>query len=80
MTEWYTHYDAKEFSEVRNVQETLLLPDTTAKETERGSAAGNEGGAVPVEKPLAVKADSRRKPKTVAAQAKQKTGRVKKQA
>jgi integrase len=27
MTEWYTHYDAKEFSEVRIVQETLLLPD-----------------------------------------------------
>jgi hypothetical protein len=31
MTEWYTHYDAKEFSEVRNVQETLLLPDRTTK-------------------------------------------------
>jgi integrase len=31
MTEWYTHYDAKEFSEVRNVQETLLLPDRKTK-------------------------------------------------
>jgi hypothetical protein len=25
--EWYTHYDAKEFAEVRNVQEALLLPE-----------------------------------------------------
>jgi integrase len=31
MTEWYTHYDAKEFSEVRNVQETLLLPECETK-------------------------------------------------
>jgi integrase len=30
MTEWYTHYDAKEFIEVRNVQETLLLPEKSA--------------------------------------------------
>jgi integrase len=32
MTEWYTHYDAREFSEVRNVQETLLLPDAGMKD------------------------------------------------
>jgi hypothetical protein len=31
MTEWYTHYDAKKFSEVRNVQKTLLLPDRKTK-------------------------------------------------
>jgi integrase len=27
MTEWYTHFDAKEFAEVRGVQEALLLPE-----------------------------------------------------
>jgi integrase len=30
MTEWYTHFDAKEFAEVRGVQEALLLPENTA--------------------------------------------------
>jgi integrase len=57
MTEWYTHYDAKEFSEVRNVQETLLLPEagtkSGVKETKRG------GGAVPAKKPPAVKGGGR---------------------
>jgi integrase len=27
MTEWYTHFDAKEFAEVMGVQEALLLPE-----------------------------------------------------
>jgi integrase len=30
MTEWYTHFDAKEFSEVRGVQEALLLPEKSS--------------------------------------------------
>jgi site-specific recombinase XerC len=30
MTEWYTHFDSKDFAEVRGVQEALLLPETTA--------------------------------------------------
>jgi len=30
MTEWYTHFDAKEFAEVRGVQESLLLPEKPA--------------------------------------------------
>ena len=30
MTEWYTHFDAKEFAEVRGVQEALLLPENAA--------------------------------------------------
>jgi hypothetical protein len=30
MTEWYTHFDSKDFAEVRGVQESLLLPETTA--------------------------------------------------
>ncbi|MDR2784837.1 MAG: site-specific integrase [Treponema sp.] len=81
MTEWYTHYDAKEFSEVRNVQETLLLPDRKTKngvkETKRGGGTAKEGGAVRAEKPSAVKGGGRGKPKTVP---KQKAGRAKKQA
>jgi hypothetical protein len=84
MTEWYTHYDAKEFSEVRNVQETLLLPDTDTKSgvkaTKRGNRADNEGGGVPAEKPLAAKGGGRRKAKTVPKQTGQKTGRLNKQA
>jgi hypothetical protein len=36
MTEWYTHYDAKEFAEVRGVQEALLLPEEPAGENETG--------------------------------------------
>jgi hypothetical protein len=31
MTEWYTHFDAKEFAEVRGVQEALLLPDNSVE-------------------------------------------------
>lgn len=31
MTERYTHFDAKEFTEVRGVQEALLLPEKTSK-------------------------------------------------
>jgi hypothetical protein len=30
MTEWYTHFDSKDFAEVRGVQEALLLPETPA--------------------------------------------------
>jgi integrase len=30
MTEWYTHFDAKEFAEVRGVQESLFLPEAPA--------------------------------------------------
>jgi integrase len=30
MTEWYTHFDAKEFAGVRGVQEALLLPEKPA--------------------------------------------------
>jgi integrase len=30
MTEWYTHFDSKDFAEVRGVQESLLLPETAA--------------------------------------------------
>ena len=37
MTEWYTHFDAKDFAEVRGVQEALLLPE---------NAAGNTGKAL----------------------------------
>jgi integrase len=36
MTEWYTHYDAKEFAEVRGVQEALLLPEKPTGESETG--------------------------------------------
>jgi integrase len=34
MTEWYTHFDAKEFAEVRGVQESLLLPESPAGDRE----------------------------------------------
>jgi integrase len=38
MTEWYTHFDAKEFAEVRGVQESLLLPEkTTGNENTLGN-------------------------------------------
>jgi hypothetical protein len=52
MTEWYTHYDAKEFSEVRNVQETLLQPDHSLKGGVPGTGigdtmAGSSGTAKP---------------------------------
>jgi hypothetical protein len=30
MTERYTRFDSKDFAEVRGVQESLLLPETTA--------------------------------------------------
>jgi integrase len=73
MTEWYTHYDAKEFSEVRNVQETLLLP-----EVKGGKGITKQGGIVSKTKP-ASKGGSREKQKAVSKQTKQKTGRVKKQ-
>jgi hypothetical protein len=84
MTEWYTHYDAKEFSEVRNVQETLLLPVPKTKggvkETKRGKTAAKDGGTVRVEKPLAVKKGGRGRPKIVSKQIGQRIGRAKKQA
>jgi hypothetical protein len=67
-----------------NVQETLLLPDHKTKNgvkgTKRRNRADNEGGAVPAEKPLAVKGGGVKKPETVLKQAGQKTGRAKKQA
>jgi hypothetical protein len=31
MTEWYTHFDAKEFAEVRGVQEALRIPEQSAE-------------------------------------------------
>jgi integrase len=31
MTEWYTHFDSKDFAEVRGVQESLLLPEDPVK-------------------------------------------------
>jgi hypothetical protein len=84
MTEWYTHYDAKEFSEVRNVQETLLLPDRKtkkgAKGTGRGRRAAKEGGAVPAGNPPTVKGGGRGKTKTLLKQTREKTGKAKKQA
>jgi integrase len=36
MTEWYTHFDSKDFAEVRGVQESLLIPD---------AGPGKEGAA-----------------------------------
>jgi hypothetical protein len=36
MTEWYTHFDAKEFAEVRGVQEALLLPEQPAGDDKSG--------------------------------------------
>jgi hypothetical protein len=29
-TEWYTHFDSRDFAEVCGVQEVLLLPEATA--------------------------------------------------
>jgi integrase len=73
MTEWYTHYDAKEFSEVRNVQETLLLPEG---ETEDGTDKTKRGGISSETKPPS-KSGNREK---MTAKSKQRAGRVKKQA
>jgi site-specific recombinase XerC len=36
MTEWYTHFDAKEFAEVRGVQEALLLPENPVGNSKTG--------------------------------------------
>jgi hypothetical protein len=36
MTEWYTHFDAKDFAEVRGVQEALLLPEKHAGNDKTG--------------------------------------------
>jgi integrase len=36
MTEWCTHFDAKEFAEVRGVQEALLLPENPGGNVETG--------------------------------------------
>jgi hypothetical protein len=69
MTEWYTHYDAKEFSEVRNVQETLLLP-------EAGMDITKQDGISNEAKP-ASKGGNRGK---MTIKPKQKTGQVRKQA
>jgi integrase len=30
MTKWYTHFDSKDFAEVRGVQEALLLPEAAS--------------------------------------------------
>jgi hypothetical protein len=73
MTEWYTHYDAKEFVEVRNVQETLLLPEGETKgdkDKTKHDCISNE--TKPVSK------NKNRGKMTV--KPKQKAGRVKKQA
>jgi hypothetical protein len=32
MTEWYTHFDAKEFADVRQAQEALIQPDRKKKQ------------------------------------------------
>jgi hypothetical protein len=37
MTEWYTHFDSKEFAEVRGVQEALLLPESPAGRQEKSA-------------------------------------------
>jgi hypothetical protein len=37
MTEWYTHFDAKEFAEVRGVQEALLLPESPIGRQEKST-------------------------------------------
>jgi hypothetical protein len=73
MTEWYTHYDAKEFSEVRNVQETLLLPEA---ETKSGKDKTKQGGSSN-ETRSPSKSGNRGKR---AVKPEPKTGRVKKQA
>jgi hypothetical protein len=41
MTEWYTHFDAKEFAEVRGVQEALLLPEQLAGDGKTGCEGNN---------------------------------------
>jgi site-specific recombinase XerC len=43
MTEWYTHFDAKEFAEVRGVQEALLLPEKLGGNVETGHKALETG-------------------------------------
>ena len=73
MTEWYTHYDAKEFAEIRNVQETLLLPE--AKTENKKDITKQD--TISDKTKAASKNGNRRK---LTAKSKQKAGRVKKQA
>jgi hypothetical protein len=44
MTEWYSHFDSKDFTEVRGMQEALLLPEkpAMANETAQGTLEMSE--------------------------------------
>ncbi|MDR2246700.1 MAG: tyrosine-type recombinase/integrase [Treponema sp.] len=44
MTEWYTHFDSKDFAEVRGVQESLLLPEQPTGDGKTGYTALETAG------------------------------------